>query len=119
MKMVLSVFSVVTLLVFSACSAEKFGSGIDGSAPKIKVKDVYLDPASAGKRVTVEGKISSQCGSNGCWFVLDDTTGQMFINLAPANITIPPRMGKKARVSGTVTRVQDELQLFAHGVELR
>src|SRR3990172_7242442 len=100
---VLLLFLSVALL---GCSAERYGSGIDKNYPVLKVKDVFLDSSIIGKPVTLEGKISSQCGSNGCWFVLQDETGQVFINLAPNNMTLPPRMNKSARVTGTVYPVE-------------
>lgn len=115
--------AVLTLLLIAAplvgCSAELYGTGIDKSTPKIRVKDIFLDRNVMGKQVTLEGRISSQCASNGCWFVLTDDTGQIFVNLAPNNMTLPPRMHKSARVTGVVYPKQGELQLIATGVEVR
>lgn len=118
-KIILILPALFLLAALSGCSAEKYGMGVDKKTPLLKVKDVYLGPEYMGKTVSLEGKISSQCGSNGCWFVLQDDTGQIFINLAPANLTLPPRMGMKAKVTGTVYLVQNELQVFAQGVEIR
>jgi hypothetical protein len=114
-------FGVIVLLAFSllGCSAEKYGAGVDKSVPAMKVKDIYLDSNIVGRKVTLQGTISSQCGSNGCWFVLQDETGQVFVNLAPANMTIPPRMNKSAKVTGIVYPVQGELHVIAEGVEVR
>jgi len=106
------------LLMAAGCASEHYGAGIDSSAPAIKVKDIIIDPAVVGRGVTVAGTISSQCGSNGCWFVLNDETGQVFVNLAPANLSLPPRMGRKVRVSGTVYPVEGVNQLYASGVEI-
>lgn len=117
-----SVSVVILLFMLSfltACSSEKYGAGINRSLPPMKVKDIFLDSSLIGKPVTLEGKISSQCGSNGCWFVLQDDTGQVFINLAPNNMTVPPRMNKTAKVTGVVYPVQGELQIVAEGVEVR
>jgi len=114
---------IVTLLLLTmallGCSAEKYGTGVDKSIPVLKVKDIFLDSGIVGKRVTLTGSISSQCGSNGCWFVLQDDTGQVFINLSQNNMTIPPRMNKAAKVTGIVYPVQGELQIIAEGVEVR
>lgn len=113
----------VTLLVLTmallGCSADKYGTGVDKSISVLKVKDIFLDNSIVGKKVTLTGSISSQCGSNGCWFVLQDDTGQVFINLSPNNMTIPPRMNKQAKVTGIVYPVQGELQVIAEGVEVR
>ncbi len=114
---------IVALLLLTTallgCSAEKYGTGVDKSIPVSKVKDIFLDSGIVGKRVTLTGNISSQCGSNGCWFVLQDDTGQVFVNLAPNNMTVPPRMNKGAKVTGIVYPVQGQLQLIAEGVEVR
>lgn len=112
----MSVFIAGSLL---GCASEKYGAGVDRSVPEVKVKDVFLDSRAVGKKVTLQGTISSQCASNGCWFVLHDDTGQIFINLGPNNMTMPPRMNKKARVTGIVYPVQGELQIVAQGVEVR
>jgi hypothetical protein len=111
--------SVLAILSLLGCSAEKYGAGVDTKISAIKVKDIFLDNNPVGKKVTIAGKISSQCGSNGCWFVLQDDTGQVFINLGPNNMTLPPRMNKTAKVTGIVYPVQGELQVIAEGVEVR
>jgi len=111
-------FCIMMLAVFSGCASEKYGAGIDKGIPEVKVKDIYLDSGIVGKKVTLQGTIASQCGSNGCWFVLHDDTGQIFVNLGPAKLTLPPRINKSTRVSGIVYPVQGELQLIAQGVEV-
>jgi hypothetical protein len=55
-----------------------------------------------GKTVMIEGKITQECGS-GCWFNLSDQSGVIYIDIAPNNLTIPQKVGSKARVSGVVT----------------
>ena len=118
-RILLSLLGLILLFVFVGCTTEKYGLGVDKSAPEVKVKDIFLKEELFGKPVTLTGKIVSQCGSNGCWFVLQDDTGQVFINLAPGNITLPPRMNMTARVTGTINVVQGQLQVFARGVELK
>jgi len=120
MKRALSVLLATGIaLSLLGCSAEKYGADLDTKIAAIKVKDIFLDNNPVGRKVTLEGKISSQCGSNGCWFVLQDDTGQVFINLGPNNMTLPPRMNKTAKVTGIVYPVQGELQVIAEGIEVR
>lgn len=111
---------LIFFLVFTAisCSAEKYGSGVDKTKPFVKVKDVFLDNSLNGKIVNLEGVISTQCQSSGCWFFLSDGTGRIFINLAPRGFTLPPKTGKKAKVTGEVARDQHNVQIIAHGVEI-
>ena len=120
MKKALSLLFAV-LVVFSVlgCSTEKYGAGVDTKITAVKTKDIFLDSNIVGRKVTVQGKISSQCGSNGCWFVLQDDTGQVFINLGPNNMTLPPRLNKTAKVTGIVYPVEGELQVIAERVEVR
>ncbi|MDH4233158.1 MAG: DNA-binding protein [Nitrospirota bacterium] len=120
MKKSASIALIVLLAaVLSGCASEQYGAGIDKNIPAVKVKDIYLDSGVIGKRVTLQGTISSQCGSNGCWFVLQDDTGQVFVNLAPNNMTLPPRMNKTAKVTGVVYPVEGQLQVIAQGVEVK
>lgn len=117
------IFFVVLLCIFSAlmlagCGTNKFGTGIDPAAAKVSIKDVYLTPALEGKTVTIEGKIATQCTSNGCWFILVDTTGQIFVNLAPNNFTLPPNQGKQVKVTGKVASSPNGMQIIASGVEV-
>ncbi|MCC6346280.1 MAG: OB-fold nucleic acid binding domain-containing protein [Nitrospirales bacterium] len=110
---------VGALIVLAGCSAEKYGRGIDAGAPVIMVKDIMLKPELQGRDVTIVGRISSQCQSNGCWFFLQDDTGQVFVNLQPENFVLPSRMGKRVRVTGTVTTDQQGYQIIARGVEVK
>ncbi len=111
---------VLLILAFTVggCSAEKYGSGVDKTRPLVKVKDVFLDNSLNGKIVNLEGVISTQCQSSGCWFFLSDGTGRIFINLAPKGFTLPPKTGKKAKVTGEVVGDQHNVQIIAHGVEI-
>lgn len=112
------VIACVVALALAGCSAEKYGSGVDAAASKVKVKDIILYPEMYGKKVTLEGKITTQCMSNGCWFFLQDDTGQIYVNLAPNNFSLPANIGRLAKVTGVVYANQEGYQLVAQGVEL-
>jgi uncharacterized protein YdeI (BOF family) len=109
---------VTTVLLVTGCAAEKYGADINKSAPLVKVKDVILNPSLQGQTVNLEGIITTQCQGDGCWFFLNDGTGQIFINLKPAGITIPPKTGKKAKVTGVVVNDSGNYLIIAHGVEI-
>ena len=107
------------LLLFAACSGEKYGSGIDSQAPFIKVKDVYLNKSLQGKVVNIEGEIISQCQSpDKCWCFMRDETGRIFVNLKSANFTMPAAIGKQAKVTGTIQGSEDNYQIIARGVKV-
>lgn len=119
LKGLLSIMLFISVLSMAGCSAEKHGGEINRELQTIKVKDVMLNPSLQGQTVNLEGIITSQCMSNGCWFFLNDGTGQIYINLAPKAFAIPPRTGKMAKVTGVVQQGQDGFQVVATGVEIK
>lgn len=90
-------------LALGACArGERYGV-VDEAALAVQVKDILLNDSYNGKNVRMSGTIVMQCASSGCWFFLDDTTGRMLVDLTGLGLGLPPRAGKQARVSGTVT----------------
>jgi uncharacterized protein YdeI (BOF family) len=117
---VLSAALLVALLVLGACSGsgEKYGAGVDAGLPVVPVKDVFFNQDLLGQKITLEGRIVSQCASSGCWFYLQDDTGQMFIDLSRNGFELPSLPGRQVKASGTVTRSQQAFVLIATGVEV-
>ena len=58
------------------------------------------------KQVSFNGTITSMCGS-GCWFIIADDTGDMYVTTRANNFVIPQSMGKFATVTGTVFKKYD------------
>lgn len=117
-KLFLTAFLLIPLML-AGCGSDKYGAGVDSNAPKVTVKDIFLQPELLGKKVTLEGRIVSQCQSNGCWFFLQDDTGQVYIDLSRNQFSLPSLPGKQAIASGTVARSQNSYQLIASGVEVK
>lgn len=118
------VFSVVLLFALffmGACSGgrEKYGAGVDTGLPVVQVRDVFLQQDLLGQKVTLEGRIVSQCTSNGCWFYLKDDTGQIFIDLSRNGFELPSLPNRRVKASGTVARAQQAFLLIATGVEVQ
>jgi hypothetical protein len=116
------------LLTISGCAAEKYGAGINKDVPTVNVRDAMFNPAMNGKLVNLEGIIITQCQSpDGCWIFLRDGTGRIFITTkpggpndpAPPPFTLPPRTGKKAKVTGTIHHTPQGIYMIAQGVEIR
>ena len=119
MRTFLLMLALVTSLLLAGCSSDKYGAGVDASAPKATVKDVFLKKSLLGQKVTLEGNIVSQCQSNGCWFYLRDATGQIYIDLTTHHFTLPSMPNKNVIASGTVARAQNTVLLVATGVEVK
>lgn len=119
MRNLLLIFTLLITLFLVGCSDEQYGAGIDSSAPKVKVKDLFLQQNLLGQKVTLEGKIGSQCQSNGCWFFLQDDTGQLYIDMATNKFSLPPMQNKPVVASGTVAKSKNNIVLIATGVEVK
>ena len=119
MKHLLLIATLIFTLILAGCGNEKYGAGVDASAPMVQVKDVFLQQNLLGQKVTLEGKIGSQCQSNGCWFFLQDETGQLYIDMATNKFSLPSMPNKQVAASGTVARSQNNLVLIATGVEVQ
>jgi len=70
-----------------------------------------------GSMVVVEGNIELECAS-GCWFVLNDGTGSIFVDILPSNFVIPQMGGEDAKVYGEVTLKNGEPQIIGKMVKI-
>jgi len=128
-KTIVLISAFVLLLTLSGCSAtEKYGADIRKDATTVKVRDIMFNPAMNGSIVNLEGIIITQCQSkDGCWIFLHDGTGRIFITTrqggpddpTPPSFTLPPRTGKKAKVTGLIQYTPRGVYIVAHGVEIR
>lgn len=117
-KLMLSIL-LLSALTLTGCGGDKYGAGADANAPKVKVKDLFLQQSLLGQKVTLEGKVGSQCQSNGCWFFLQDETGQVYIDLSTNQFSLPAVPGKTVIASGTVVTSKQNILLVATGVEVK
>ena len=108
-------------LALGACGSggEKYGAGVDARLPVVQVKDVFFQQQLLGQKITLEGRIVSQCASSGCWFYLQDDTGQVFIDLSRNGFELPSLPNRVVKASGTVARSQQSFLLIATGVEVQ
>lgn len=78
---------------------------------------VKNEPAFDGQYVVIEGKIDSECGS-GCWFIVDDGTAQIYVDILPSNFVIPQKRGSDVKVYGKVTTRDNDPLLIGKIVEI-
>jgi len=68
-----------------------------------KIQDIIKNESFyEGKDVVLEGKIETECAS-GCWFILNDGSATLYVDILPSNFVIPQKSGHDARVYGEVT----------------
>lgn len=80
-------------------------------------KIIENEPAYDGKNVVIEGKIETECGS-GCWFIVDDGTARIYVDIKPSNFVIPQKRGSNVKVYGKVTVKDGDPEIIGKIVEI-
>ena len=111
------------LVAVASCEPgeRRFGEILAGITV-IPVQALIRDAAShAGKEVQLQGRIVDVCPVSGCWFVLEDSSAAIFVDLKEsASWTLPHRVkGMPAVVQGVVRLRDGEPVIAGRGVELR
>ena len=134
-RMLFMIVPLVLLIIAAACSQPVIGNGNNLNEPVTTLSpSVQASPVQTGqtgvtigaileasadykdKDVVIKGKIVQECGS-GCWFIIQDSTGQIYVDLAPSNLVIPQKVGSTAKVSGVVTISKGTTYLIGKKVE--
>ena len=123
-------FGLGLALVFAAvvvgCGAKKagtaksnaYGKAIPADMALTTAKEILTNPqAWEGKDVLVAGKITSECPSGG-WVWVQDSTGQVYVNMHPTNVFIPQHVGKNVRAMGKVVLESGQPSVVGYGLEL-
>lgn len=99
--------SICLLLALVMSAVYVSAEETDNEVVSVSIGDILDQPDEfIGKNVTFNGTISSMCGS-GCWFIIADDTGDMYVTTRASNFVIPQSMGKVATVTGTVLKKHD------------
>ena len=87
-------------------------------APKADVAALIATPQQfRGKTVLVEGRITEQCKSMGCFFFFESGKDKLRVDVQEVAMTAPMREGRQARVEGQLIPYGDGIQLYASAVE--
>ena len=107
---------LIILVSIAGCFAEQ-GEKSDNFTPvTVTIADILNNPEKySGANLSLDGKISSQCGS-GCWFIISDESGDLYVNLKPNNFVIPPSMGKQVLVNGTILEKNGDIEYIGRNV---
>jgi hypothetical protein len=100
-------FFILILVVSGGClAAEETKTAIDQPI-LATIGDILENPDMyIGQNVTLNGTVTSQCGS-GCWFIVSDETGDLYVTLRANDFVIPPSMGETVTVTGLVENEDD------------
>jgi uncharacterized protein YdeI (BOF family) len=117
-RVVVIVTGLVVLSLLSCGPAPTpTGPATPGDAVPVTVRQL-IDHSEeyAGRPVSLTGKIVVEC-SQGCWFFLDDGTGLIYVDLQPAGLTIPQKVGERVTMRGKVKGSGGNLQILGEAVE--
>ncbi len=70
----------------------------------------------AGQTISLTGKIVVEC-PEGCWFFMDDDTAKIYVDLKPAGLTIPQKVGSRVIVIGKTKGSGGNLQVLGEAVQ--
>ncbi len=112
----LTLVAIGALVWRAAAKPSRFGS-FTGAA-KTEVAALIERPKSyTGKTLALEGTITEQCKSMGCFFFFRSGNQSLRIDLEEIAMTAPMREGRRARVEGQLVPYGDGFQLWASAVE--
>ena len=95
-----------------------YGKPIPADMAVTTAKEILTNPQMwEGKDVLVAGKITSECPSGG-WVWVQDSTGQVYVNMHPTNVFIPQHVGKNVRAMGKVVLESGQPSVVGYGLEL-
>ncbi|MXZ08647.1 MAG: DUF4920 domain-containing protein [Gemmatimonadetes bacterium] len=114
---------LLLLVLIIGCDSEKMhqvGEAVPANRAT-RIKEVLDRPAAfLDQRVVLSGRVGQVCQHMGCWFVLQDNTQHILIDLEQGRtITVPRNIsGDSLRVVGVVKRIAGNLRLTGKGVEI-
>lgn len=105
---------LLSAILITGCTTQS--SPVPVISPGVTNSAIIRDPAAyEGRELVLEGKIAAECGA-GCWFLLDDGTGQLYVDLAENNFAIPQLQGSAVVVKGVVRVENGDPKLYATNI---
>ena len=101
------VVALAAVAVVAGCGAKAggtaksnaYGKAIPADMAVTTAREIANNPqAWEGKDVLVAGKITSECPSGG-WVWVQDSTGQVYVNMHPTNVFVPQHVNGGASAS--------------------
>jgi hypothetical protein len=105
---------LLSAILIAGCATQS--SPAPAVSPGVTNGAIIKDPSAyEGRDLVLKGKIATECGS-GCWFLLDDGTDQLYVDLAENNFAIPQLHGTTVVVKGVIRVENGDPKLFATSV---
>ncbi len=113
--------------VVVGCGAKKaggaksnaYGKAIPADMAVTTAREILTNPqAWEGKDVLLAGKIAGECPSGG-WIWLQDSTGQVYVNMHQTNVFIPQHVNGGVRAMGKVVLESGQPSVAGFGLELK
>jgi len=105
---------ILSAVILTGCTAQP--APASQQTPGVTNGAIIRSPdAFEGKELVLSGKIATECGS-GCWFLLDDGTGTLYVDLAKNNFAIPQMTGATVVVKGVIRVENGDPKLMATNV---
>lgn len=84
----------------------------------VKIQDIVQNVAAfEGNNIVIEGKIETECPA-GCWFIVNDGSASLYIDILPSNFVIPQKAGSKVKVYGEVATKDNDPLMIGKIVEI-
>ncbi|MDD1761419.1 MAG: hypothetical protein LUQ59_04225 [Methanothrix sp.] len=109
---------LITLIAMAVQAVQAADEPAELKGDVVAIQDIVKnEPAYDGKDVVLQGKIETECAS-GCWFILNDGSASLYVNILPSNFVIPQKSGSDARVYGKVTTKNGDPTMIGKIVEI-
>ncbi len=114
----IKILGLAGLVLFLLFTVQAKDEPTELKGEQIKIADILQNStAYEGKTVVIDGTIETECPS-GCWFIVNDNTGSIYVNILPSNFVIPQKRGEDAKVYGEVALKDNDPMIIGKMVEI-
>lgn len=109
---------LIALMALAMQAVQAKEEPVEFKNESVEIQDIIEDTSAyEGKVVVIEGKIETECPS-GCWFIVDDGSASLYVDILPSNFVIPQKRGSEIKVYGEVTTQDGDPMMIGKIVEI-